>query len=423
MGNTDSTTKEEQRILSQPQTGEASEFYWACRNGNIEKVKQLLPTISYEDLNRLESNGSTPLHAASYSGQVEIVRLLLHKRGCRRDRLNRHGLTAYEEAFSDDIRQLFHRPAGRNRFCDEDDGEQEDVEKMFQVTVKEDEKEEEEDDDSEELFEDKWLQQRATSKEIENAKIFLGTATRLTGSKLVRLLLADFDKDFSQGKLKEDLNEMLAEHVTDENPEYDKCRALVTKAFAENRPEHLLRLYSLETGFYRALADDVEPLITPLYILLEKLKPRYFQGVSYRGVKMTAEDLRSYRWALKKKGAIQTQTFCSTSLDRSVAERFAGTTNMNDEKQSVLMIFNFAEKCDTAINLNKLSNELPCLSEYENEKEVLVFPATLFYVTHIEEGTNCMTIYLKNIAVPKIGLFRALKRVYDTEKWTNDRIY
>ncbi|CAF1578650.1 unnamed protein product, partial [Adineta steineri] len=33
MGNTDSTIKEEQRILRHPQTGEASEFYWACRNG------------------------------------------------------------------------------------------------------------------------------------------------------------------------------------------------------------------------------------------------------------------------------------------------------------------------------------------------------------------------------------------------------
>ncbi|CAF1588714.1 unnamed protein product, partial [Adineta steineri] len=401
-----------------PQTGEASEFYWACRNGDIEKVKQLLLTVSYEDLNRLEPNGSTPLHAASYSGHVEIVRLLLHKRGCRRDRLNRHGLTAYEEAFSDDIRQLFHRPPGRNRFCDQDDGK-EDVEKMFQVTGKDDE--EEEDDDSEEFFEDKWLAEHATSKEIEDAKKLLSAVKRLAQSKLTLLLATDADEDFKQRKQKEDLSEILDEHVTHEHPEYDKCRALVTKAFAENKPEPLLRLYSLETGFYRALTADADPLILPLFLLLKKLKPRYFQGVSYRGLKMTAKDLRSYRWALKKKGAIQTQTFCSTSLDRSVAEGFAGATNMNNEEQSVLMIFNFAEKCDTAINLNKLSNELPCLSEYENEKEVLVLPVTLFYVAHIEEGTNYITIYLKNIAVRPTSLLRAIKVIRKAELGDEER--
>ncbi|CAF0973672.1 unnamed protein product [Didymodactylos carnosus] len=106
MGNEKSTVEsEEPRILEHPAQGEASDFYWACRNGEIERVKQLLKDIPYEDLNHLEPNGSTPLHAASYVGQTEIVHLLLHERGCRRDLLNRYDLTAYEEAFSDEIRQ------------------------------------------------------------------------------------------------------------------------------------------------------------------------------------------------------------------------------------------------------------------------------------------------------------------------------
>jgi hypothetical protein len=415
MGNADSTIKEEQRILRHPQTGEASEFYWACRNGDVEKVKELLPSISYEDLNRLEPNGSTPLHAASYTGHVEIVRLLLHKRGCRRDRLNRHGLTAYEEAFSDDIRQLFHRPSGRNRFCDEDDGEQEGFEKMFEVTAKDDESEE---DNAEDFSKDKWVAGHATSKEIETAKRAVSAGKLIFQSKLLRSLASYVEPDapFSRTKIIEELNEMLTEHVTDQHPEYDKCRTLVTKAFTEDRPEYLLRLYSLETGFYRALTDKPENLGAPLMILLKKLKPRYFQGISYRGVKMTTEDLRSYRWALKKKGAIITHTFCSTSLDRSVAEGFAGTSPINDKKQSLLMIFTFAEKCDTAINLGKLSNELPCISEYENEAEVLVFPGTLFNVKHIEEGTKYITIYLENIPVHQNALFSLLKVAYEFKK-------
>ncbi|CAF2634740.1 unnamed protein product [Rotaria sp. Silwood2] len=78
MGNTiDTEVKQEKKILDQPQEGKASEFYWACRNGDIERVKQLLLTISYNDLNTLEPNGSTPLHAATYFGHTEIVHLLL----------------------------------------------------------------------------------------------------------------------------------------------------------------------------------------------------------------------------------------------------------------------------------------------------------------------------------------------------------
>jgi hypothetical protein len=80
------------------------------------------------------------------------------------------------------------------------------------------------------------------------------------------------------------------------------------------------------------------------------------------------------------------------------------------------MIFTFTEKCDTAINLGKLSNELPCISEYENEAEVLVFPNTLFNVKHIEEETKYMTVYLENIPVPQNGLFSLLKVAYELAK-------
>jgi hypothetical protein len=66
MGNTqDTQSDEEERILQRPQLGEASEFYWTCRNGDVKRVRQLLDCIPYDRLNRLEPNGSTPLHAAS----------------------------------------------------------------------------------------------------------------------------------------------------------------------------------------------------------------------------------------------------------------------------------------------------------------------------------------------------------------------
>ena len=54
-----------------------SPLYTACRNGNIAKVKNLLASMSNEQINRYEPNGSTPLHVASYYGHAEIVQMLL----------------------------------------------------------------------------------------------------------------------------------------------------------------------------------------------------------------------------------------------------------------------------------------------------------------------------------------------------------
>jgi hypothetical protein len=48
------------------------------------------------------------------------------------------------------------------------------------------------------------------------------------------------------------------------------------------------------------------------------------------------------------------------------------------------MIFEFPDPCDTAIQLYAISDKLPCLSDFENEREVLLLPNTLFYVKRID---------------------------------------
>lgn len=391
MGNCQSTIhNEEQRFLQKPQQGKASEFYWACQNGEVEKVKELLKNIPYQDLNRLEPNGSTPLHAASSAGQAEIVHLLLDERGCRRDGLNSQGLTAYEKAPSDEIRKLFHRPGGVNRFCVETDDEQ-DAGDSFEVDLEDEAKEGVSDD---EFYEgDDWVEVKPSDR-IEISKRSIGTRTALYKSRIGQKA-----GKATAGLQQAMLEEFLDQYVTSQHPEYEKCKSLVKKAFTEDRPEHLLRLYTLETPFYHAIVSIGRSmwLESALLKTLYKLEPRYFEGMSYRGVKMTAEDLRTYKWAIKRKGAIRTRTFSSTSLDRSVAERFAGTSTSTDEKQSVLMIFNFSNKCDTAVNLGKLSNKHPCISEYENEAEVLILPNSYFMITQMKKDSSCTTICLENI--------------------------
>jgi ankyrin repeat protein len=93
---------------------EVSKFYLACRNGDVEFVRNYLLTRddTKDGLNQWESSvKSTPLHAASYHGHGEIVKLLI-EHGCDRSQTNSDGLTAYEEAANDEILQLFKRPSG-----------------------------------------------------------------------------------------------------------------------------------------------------------------------------------------------------------------------------------------------------------------------------------------------------------------------
>jgi len=100
-----------------------SEFYIACRNGDFNTVQQLLPTMSDEQKNSLEPNGSTALHAATYYGHHDVVKLLLEN-GCATWILNKFKNTPYDEAKDEEMRQLFRRPdrnGESNRFASVED--------------------------------------------------------------------------------------------------------------------------------------------------------------------------------------------------------------------------------------------------------------------------------------------------------------
>ena len=84
-------------------------LYRVCRSGDSRQVQQLLLSLSLDEINHIEPNGSTALHAASYYGHRDIVKMLLDAGACRSIRNRRYGLTPYEEAYDEIIRSLFHR--------------------------------------------------------------------------------------------------------------------------------------------------------------------------------------------------------------------------------------------------------------------------------------------------------------------------
>ncbi|CAF2665688.1 unnamed protein product [Rotaria sp. Silwood2] len=95
--------------MDSEQSNPLSEFYLACRSGDLNKVEYLLSRLSLYDLNQFESNESTALHAAAFFGHIDIVRLLMAHGGFLTTLRNRYNLTPAEES-SDTIRQLLLLP-------------------------------------------------------------------------------------------------------------------------------------------------------------------------------------------------------------------------------------------------------------------------------------------------------------------------
>lgn len=114
--NVDIQEKECNKILEDPKKDEASPFYWACRNGDVDAVRIFLELIDPDQLKQLEPDGCTALHAAEHNGHTEIVRLLREK-GFTRHRQNRYVSASFEEAKTDEIRASFDRPGNLRRFC------------------------------------------------------------------------------------------------------------------------------------------------------------------------------------------------------------------------------------------------------------------------------------------------------------------
>ena len=393
-------------IVNTPHKGEANVFYFACRNGDIDTVKNLLPTLSYDRINELQPNGSTPLHAATYFGHGNIIRLLLDEYGCRRDQTNLYGLTAYEEAQADNIRKIFHRPSYNNRFSDQSD----DHENTFQfVSSLSTAKIDLGDDFNDELTKpnEQWLIGYESYDELKKQLDGLNGIKTLLKSRFGRCLIKQLGKKeyayteeeyvymadelFSGNALRK----ILDEHITRDHPEYEHARYLINQYIEHDNIEALLTLYSMETPFYRQLTIRINPLGFPLFMHLTDLKARYYQGQCYRGIRITREQYNEYRWAWKNKDSvISTVKFASTSVDRFVAEQFAGVDPSLSGKISVLLIFNFPQPCDTAINLGKISeHQLPCISNFENEHEVLPSQTSTFEkCMHMQEFQRILRV-------------------------------
>ena len=78
-------------------------LYLACKSGFYDMVKMLLQKGA--DINKIQRDGSTPLHAAAFFGHSLVVGLLLEY-GAKTDIRNKWGSTAFDEGHSPGIKSL-----------------------------------------------------------------------------------------------------------------------------------------------------------------------------------------------------------------------------------------------------------------------------------------------------------------------------
>ncbi|CAF1330760.1 unnamed protein product [Adineta steineri] len=368
-----------------------SVFYLACKNGDIATVEEMLPNLTFGQVNQVEPNGNTALHAASSCNRPDIVRLLLSG-GCSRITRNRAGVTAYQEAATDEIRTLFHRSTS-DRFVDEN------ITNSFKLLTSNDA-----DTETKINIPDDWVKGHSSADSAHEAKFIIALANS-------RNPLHKSVKNQAEKRSTSSFRMLVSQAVASEHQEYPKVSGLLKNFANKMGIGNLITVYTLQTPIYTNLQKEADSLSTLIYFHLSELQDRAFQGESYRGARMTEDDINAYKWAIKREGyVLETRTFQSSSIEISIAQEFIqqqqqqNVKDQHDSRFSVLLTLVFPQKCPTAINLT--AKALPLLSEFEDEKEVLILPFTLFSVKEIKNDSQDgqYHITLINVPTPKTSL-------------------
>jgi hypothetical protein len=397
--------------------GEASTFYFLCKDGETDDVRHILEAEdcpSIDELNKLQPNGSTPLHAAAYYNHPDIVQLLL-ERDCPRTEFNQFGSTAYEEAKTDEMKQLFNRCDSSNRFHETNatdamalyvpaqniestnTGTTPDYVHVFKTQS--------------EIFEYS-LNQQTTAMWLKFYNWFAHTFRTFVDRENVHIDAFDLNNhpDFKQF-LKRSLSE----------PNIGKTMDSVNESKRRNSIEPLITLYTSEVaGFYRPLNQllaqspanaNISPhlcdrFIIEFHIRRHELKQRAFVGTVYRGATMHVDDLVVYKHALESEppGVLGLKTFTSTSRDPLVALRFASGNLSTEGQKHVLFVFDIMEATSSIFGVDDISI-------YGHEQEVLILPGNLFTVKKVEEELNppITKIYLQHLKT-SISFWKKIKQ-------------
>jgi hypothetical protein len=335
-------------MASTSQSTSTNEFYYSCRNGLIDHVREKLPKMSLEEIDQVQANGSTALHAACFYSQTEIVKLLLAK-GASRSIRNSHNSLPYDEIETEEIKKLFMRQS-TTRFAN--DGS---------------------------VYMD-WMKCDATTEQLAN-----GYRVRQSGL---------------EGKSK--TTEQRIKCIKDQLSPTKKDRTRTFLTQAQTDPCCLLRAYTVESDFYVKLNKDLSTQrfeqgtnfgIT-YFIDFFYNNPAFenlsFKGKIYRVMSISHDDLKQYSVG----GKVRNKVFMSTTKDRKIAEELATKAANNSHKPVKVSAL-----CTYEIINNRTALDIEQISEYRHEREVLIGPYTAFKITTIRQiAPNYIEIDLRECA-------------------------
>lgn len=342
-----STAKDSSKTSST--SASASQFYFACRNNEIDVVTSLLPKLSLKQIDQVEPNGSTALHAAAYFGNEKIVELLLSK-GAQRTIKNRFGNTPVDEAKTENIKQLL-KPSEKRR-----------SERMNRFTSS-----------AGPSFE--WI-------------FVKGDPSSYASFNRESLLKCRTDEEFHR------LCRGIQQQYVNENGPLtdvdgiDEIRQYVDKAIQNNDPTLIVRAYTAQTGFFQRLNEDLAQMpthwsgikhernIASIMLFHPVFESCSFTGETYRGMNMSSNDLQEY----VVHSIFMNKTFLSTSKERSQAQLFIPNkkSDQSSKKHRVLCIYH--------IKHNSTALAIEHISLYPTEKEVLILPYASFKVKSIRQS-------------------------------------
>ncbi|CAF0942429.1 unnamed protein product [Rotaria sordida] len=357
-------------------------LYDLCRENGIEKARSILPCIdNINIINKIQnSTGSTCfLHVACYYGHRHMVPLLLQYEALHSIRNLRHNLTPYEEACRDGIKQLFveHCKLFSNNNFDYD---------YVEWSV---------------VGDNLFGKRREFRQAIDLYKTY-------NNHHLVSKLLAEVIHYY--------LNEYMINQSNDtDNPEDQISRQqieIIDTYFKEaiEKQDYLtyfIKAYTLTNCFYKVLKKHMALYILQYFDITKDFLSNYrfvnclvhivtlliyhpnlpqyrYQGLCYRGMRITQNDLNQYL----SNQHILNRSFLSTSIDREVAEMFAGEGQQSKMRYTPKnhCALQYSCLCQYLIKQNSTAINIQSLSTRPDEKEILILPFTVFKVIAIKQN-------------------------------------
>ncbi|CAF0962917.1 unnamed protein product [Didymodactylos carnosus] len=275
-------------------------------------IKELLIHMTADDIDRLETTRmgkSTALHAASFYGHIEVVKLLLEHNASKTIR-NFDNLTAEDEACTRDIKCLLSNEEDNHRFG----GSSSENEPPQWIFV-------EENIIAKASSYRKWLER---------------------GSHNMAYSVDTIIENYLQ-------KDELLENVHDHNV----IKELLLKAARENDPTPIVRAYTLETQFYKCLNRDLASTsidVLNTHAIFDHVIQQFWNSHGrIAGIIAQHPKLKNH------------------------------TVAVNNNKFPVIFIF--------TITNYRTASDISTISEYPEEREILIAPYSVFEIVHIKGRT------------------------------------